>query len=90
LNYLTLADVIEGLTDNRIEAPQAISDVVIDSRQTKTDSIFVALPGESTDGHHFVEQALQQGAIAAIIQQPVASCDQGHTIRAGQTNQEQL
>lgn len=87
---LTLADVIEGLTDNRIEAPQAISEVVIDSRQAKTDSIFVALPGESTDGHHFVKQALQQGAIAAIIQQPVAPYDQGQTIRVGQINQEQL
>ena len=90
LDHLTLADVIEGLTDKRIEAPQAVSEVVIDSRQAKPDSIFVALPGENTDGHNYINQALQQGAIAAIVQQPVTPCDQKQTVTANQTDREQL
>ncbi|HXV99384.1 MAG TPA: UDP-N-acetylmuramoyl-tripeptide--D-alanyl-D-alanine ligase [Anaerolineae bacterium] len=70
---LTLADVIEGLSGNRIAAPQTIEKVVIDSRQATEGALFVALPGQKYDGHQFVEQAFQQGAIAAIVQQPVAA-----------------
>jgi UDP-N-acetylmuramoyl-tripeptide--D-alanyl-D-alanine ligase len=68
---LTLADVIEGLTGNQIAAPQVIEQVVIDSREAGPGSLFVALPGQKHDGHHFVAQAFQQGAIAAIVHQPV-------------------
>ena len=46
---LTLADVIEGLTEYQIEAPQQIKTAVIDSRQAEPGSLFVALPGENTD-----------------------------------------
>ena len=62
---LTLADVIEGLTGNRIAAQQAVENVVIDSRQARAGSLFVALPGQKYDGHQFVGQAFQQGAMAA-------------------------
>jgi len=79
-----LADVIEGLTGNRINAPQPISSVVIDSRQAQAGSLFVALPGQQTDGHQFVDQAFQQGAVAAIVHQPVAPFAQTQTIVAGQ------
>ena len=82
MTHLTLADVIEGVTGNRIEAPQPISQVVIDSRQAAEGSLFVALPGERFDGHQFVAQAFSQGAIAAIIHQPVAGY-QGQLIEAG-------
>ena len=81
---LTLADVIEGLTENRVEAPQAIANVVIDSRQAREGSLFVALPGENTDGHLFVGDAFQRGAMAAIVHQPVEACGAGRVIDAGQ------
>jgi UDP-N-acetylmuramoyl-tripeptide--D-alanyl-D-alanine ligase len=81
---LTLADVIEGLTENRVEAPQAIETVVIDSRQARAGSLFVALPGENTDGHLFVDDAFQRGAMAAIVHQPVEACGQGRVIKIGQ------
>jgi UDP-N-acetylmuramoyl-tripeptide--D-alanyl-D-alanine ligase len=89
MNNLTLADVIESLTGNRIEAPQTISEVVVDSRQAKAGSLFVALPGQNTDGHQFVGQAFQRGAIAAIIDQPVTPYEQT-TIKAGQSEADQL
>lgn len=71
MTALTLADVIEGLTGNRIAAPQAITQVVIDSRQATPGSLFVALPGQNVDGHQFVGHAFQQGAIASLIHRPV-------------------
>lgn len=45
----------------------AANDVVIDSRRVSGNSIFVALRGEQTDGHHFVRQALADGAVLCIV-----------------------
>ncbi|MFQ5612399.1 MAG: UDP-N-acetylmuramoyl-tripeptide--D-alanyl-D-alanine ligase [Anaerolineae bacterium] len=66
---LTLADAIEGLTNTRPQAGERrpISGVVVDSRQVQPGALFVALPGERTDGHAFVADAFRRGAIAAII-----------------------
>lgn len=73
---LTLAEVVEGLTGNRIDASQPIEKVVVDSRQATAGTVFVALPGQKHDGHAFVEQAFQQGAMVAIVQQPVQAAAQ--------------
>ena len=43
--------------------------VVIDSRQVGPEDLFVALPGERTDGHLFVEQAVQRGAGGILLSQ---------------------
>jgi UDP-N-acetylmuramoyl-tripeptide--D-alanyl-D-alanine ligase len=83
LTELTLADVIEGLTRNRIAAPQVIKQVVIDSRQVTAGSLFVALPGEKHDGHEFVAQAFERGAIAAIVHQPLTLGPAVQVIKAG-------
>jgi UDP-N-acetylmuramoyl-tripeptide--D-alanyl-D-alanine ligase len=80
---LTLADVIEGLTGNQIAAPQVIEQVVIDSRETVPGSLFVALPGQRRDGHQFVAQALQRGAMAAIVHQAVELEQPVQIIKAG-------
>lgn len=44
-----------------------ISAVQIDSRLCDDGSLFVALPGERTDGHHFVTHAAGKGAICALV-----------------------
>jgi UDP-N-acetylmuramoyl-tripeptide--D-alanyl-D-alanine ligase len=49
----------------------SISGASVDSRRTTPGSIFVALPGERTDGHLFVADALRAGAAAAIVERPV-------------------
>lgn len=46
--------------------------VSIDSRQIKPGELFVAIKGEQFDGHHFVAQAKEKGAVAAIVSEPVA------------------
>jgi len=66
---LTIADVIEGLTGQRPpDLERKLADVVIDSRQARPSSLFVALKGEREDGHDFVADAFQRGAIAAIVE----------------------
>ncbi len=83
---MLLTDIIEGLTGYKIDAPHAVSQVVIDSRQAGEGFVFVALPGEHTDGHDYVAAAFQQGAIAAITHQPVAVSAEYQVIKAGLAN----
>jgi UDP-N-acetylmuramoyl-tripeptide--D-alanyl-D-alanine ligase len=71
---LSTTDVIEALSGDRIDArPRLISDAVIDSREVTPDAMFIALPGENVDGHDFVEQAFQKGALVALVDRDVDS-----------------
>lgn len=66
---LTLADVIEALTGHRLEMIETvINEAAVDSRQVIPGAMFVALPGEHTDGHEFVGDAFKNGASLAIVQ----------------------
>lgn len=46
----------------------AISSVTFDSRNVKKDTLFVAIRGTATDGHKFIEKAIQAGAAAVICE----------------------
>lgn len=43
-----------------------------DSRTVKPQQLFFALAGEKVDGHQFLEQAFNQGALAAVVSQKTA------------------
>lgn len=43
------------------------SGLAIDSRKVVRGDIFVALPGERVDGHHYVKGALEVGGAAALV-----------------------
>ena len=45
--------------------------VETDSRQVTSGGLFVAKPGEVTDGHAFVESAVANGAVAVIVEHQV-------------------
>src|SRR5438105_14246123 len=49
-------------------ADLALDRLVIDSRQAGPGSLFVALAGETTDGHRFLGQAVEAGASAVLCQ----------------------
>lgn len=46
----------------------AISSVTFDSRNVKKDTLFVAIRGTTTDGHKFIENAIQSGAAAIVCE----------------------
>ncbi len=43
-----------------------------DTRQLPPGAVFIALQGETFDGHQFVTQAFERGAVAAITDRPIA------------------
>ncbi|HSH13002.1 MAG TPA: UDP-N-acetylmuramoyl-L-alanyl-D-glutamate--2,6-diaminopimelate ligase [Desulfurivibrionaceae bacterium] len=47
-----------------------IAGVAADSRQVSPGWLFVAMPGESVDGHDFLDQAVARGAVAILVEDP--------------------
>lgn len=45
-----------------------VSGVFFDARQVKPDSVFVAIKGHERDGHDYISQALQNGAMALVVE----------------------
>ena len=56
------------------DASVGISDVVHDSRSAAPGALFVAIRGLITDGHRFVDQAVEGGASAICVEQQVDHC----------------
>ncbi|HEY1099295.1 MAG TPA: UDP-N-acetylmuramoyl-L-alanyl-D-glutamate--2,6-diaminopimelate ligase [Myxococcota bacterium] len=52
----------------RNSVPDILAGVSTDSRRVGRGSLFVALRGDSFDGHAFVEQAIEKGAAAALVE----------------------
>lgn len=49
-----------------------IQGICYDSRQAAPGSLFVAVQGYQTDGHQYIEQAIQAGAVAVVLQRDIA------------------
>jgi UDP-N-acetylmuramoyl-tripeptide--D-alanyl-D-alanine ligase len=65
---LPLTRVAEFLSSTGEFDPQVVAQgYSIDSRTVQPGELFFAVKGESMDGHDFVEQALQKGAVAAVV-----------------------
>jgi UDP-N-acetylmuramoyl-tripeptide--D-alanyl-D-alanine ligase len=52
--------------------------VTTDSRSLQTGDLFVAIKGERFDGHDFVAQAFERGAVAAVVTAERAAALAGH------------
>lgn len=66
---ITVQDIILALTGRQIEHNgQLITEAVIDSRKAIPGALFVALPGERSDGHQYIQAAFKNGAYIALVQ----------------------
>ena len=57
----------------------AVADVCIDSRKVKPGAAFVAVKGSVTDGHQFIDIAVQNGAIAVVCEKLPVTLHEGVT-----------
>ena len=55
------AEIVQGNPE------KIIKNIVIDSREVKADSLFIAIIGENQDGHSYLEDAVDNGAAAVIV-----------------------
>ena len=49
-------------------ADRAVESVAYDSRRVQRDGLFVALRGEKSDGHDFIDQAIEKGATVILAE----------------------
>jgi UDP-N-acetylmuramoyl-tripeptide--D-alanyl-D-alanine ligase len=63
------ADELAAATAGRLLARSSrlIRGAAVDSREIVADNLFVALPGERTDGYRFVGEAVAAGAAAVLV-----------------------
>ncbi len=71
MSALWTSSEIATATGGNAGAAFSASGVAFDSREIEPGHLFVALKGEATDGHLFVEQAFARGASGALVSQPV-------------------
>ena len=64
---LWTASEITAATGGTASADFAVTGVAFDSREVGSGDLFVALSGEATDGHRFLDQAYAQGAAGALV-----------------------
>jgi UDP-N-acetylmuramoyl-L-alanyl-D-glutamate--2,6-diaminopimelate ligase len=73
-NKITVNDVAEALNGKLFGdgSPKA-NEVTHDSRQARAGTIFVAIKGETADGHRFITDVMRRGAAGIISEQePIA------------------
>ncbi|MGV0026960.1 UDP-N-acetylmuramoyl-tripeptide--D-alanyl-D-alanine ligase [Phormidesmis priestleyi] len=75
--HATLAQLTEvlGADHSLSDLTKIATHITTDSRNIKPGEVFLALRGEKFDGHNFVNSALEQGAIAAIVDSQFQSQD---------------
>jgi UDP-N-acetylmuramoyl-tripeptide--D-alanyl-D-alanine ligase len=72
MSQFTLARAAAWLDAHWHGSEVAIDGVAIDSRALRPGQLFVALSGPTFDGHHFVAEAAEKGAAAALVSRPLA------------------
>lgn len=85
---VALIALLGRLHDPTVEggADQCITAIVADSRRVVPGALFVALPGERTDGHRYLDDAISRGARAVVIDKtsPIAA-ERVAIVRVGDT-----
>lgn len=66
LNHLF--SILPGLSDNPLSHEVEVSGIFNDARLVIPGSVFVAIRGSKLDGHTFVRDAIQKGAIALVVE----------------------
>lgn len=68
-----IAAAVNGTVHDAEDDPVVKAPAFVDSRKAQAGGLFVALPGEHSDGHDFVEAAMAGGAAAVLAHRPVGA-----------------
>ncbi len=79
---MLLKNLLSSITTRAVVGPvdRTVESIAYDSRRVQKNGLFVALRGERSDGHQFIDQAIEKGATAIVtedaVQQARATCVQ--------------
>jgi UDP-N-acetylmuramoyl-L-alanyl-D-glutamate--2,6-diaminopimelate ligase len=67
---MQLKHLLSALSVRQVQGPvdRAVEHVAYDSRRVQKNAVFVALRGEKSDGHDFIDQAIEKGAVAVVAE----------------------
>jgi len=69
ITHHTLWQALTGSVPPLALPAKSVSPAVLDSRDAQPGALFVAFPGEQTDGHRYIGQALRNGAAVVICEE---------------------
>ena len=66
---MKIGELIYGLNclESQVSPDLDFQGISMDSRNVREGDIFIAIDGANVDGHHYIKDALNKGAKAAII-----------------------
>src|SRR5213592_3951018 len=77
---MQLKTLVAAVSPRQIIGPldRVVESIAYDSRRVQRNGLFVALRGEKSDGHQFIDQAVEKGATVIVteheVQSPRATC----------------
>jgi len=69
--HMSLSRAADLLGCEPLQSDLAFTGIASDSRQIAPGMLFAALPGQTFDGHDHLDQAMERGAVAALVNRPV-------------------
>lgn len=78
----TLQEIVAVLPEVQVigNVEKIITDVTADSREVQAGSLFICLKGAHVDGHKYLAQAAEAGAVAALVEDIPEVCPEGLTL----------
>ncbi|PVV22636.1 MAG: hypothetical protein B6D79_12985, partial [gamma proteobacterium symbiont of Ctena orbiculata] len=70
MNTLCLSQVASSLNGTWVGEDVSFSSVSTDSRTLQARDLYVALKGPHFDGHNFIGQAIDKGAVGVMVSEP--------------------
>jgi UDP-N-acetylmuramoyl-L-alanyl-D-glutamate--2,6-diaminopimelate ligase len=71
---ITITDLLRDIVSPELCSQLMISGLSMDSREVRKGDCFVAVKGAATDGGRFIDQAIQRGAVAVLIDEEISHC----------------
>jgi UDP-N-acetylmuramoyl-L-alanyl-D-glutamate--2,6-diaminopimelate ligase len=84
---MKLAEIVRAVNPLAVEGPldHEITGIAYDSRRVMPGNLFVAVRGERTDGHRFVEAAIDRGAAAVLLERDAGMSPRATRIKVSDT-----
>lgn len=68
-------NTIASLLSQSYQANTEITGISTDSRQVQPGNLFIAITGDNFDGHHFIKEVGEKGAVAAVVDHYIEGID---------------